>query len=456
MRRFAFILAMCFAATACGAEVSFQRDVWPVFKRHCAGCHGGQKNKGRLRLDDVASLLKGGKTGLLFVAGKPDDSLLITQVSGDKPDMPENEAPLSPAKVKLLRDWIAQGAKIDGAPISQVPPVVISATYSTAPAISSAAISPDGKVAAIACRSEVVMFNVDDDAPPRRLPTDFDLITHVEFSPDGKRLAAGGGSPQQFGGVIFFDPVNGTRQGGRRLGADTFFKGNFSPDGQSMAFGGANGAIHIIPVNEKEQPKTIEIHSDWVTAVAYSADGRQLVSGSRDKTTKISSVQGLRLLRSIDQSADVINAVAADPLTAFSGGNAATLTGYDFKLSVGDVETTGSGNSTQPVSKRDQYVRNFEVQAGAVMALGISGDRKLLAVATRTAEVRIYQTDTRTRKTAIPMAPAPVLAVGLNRDGSRLIVGGKTGEVQVWDTTSAKLIKSLVPVPVQQAANAGK
>ena len=337
-----------------------------------------------------------------------------------------------------------------------MPPVVIPATYASAPAISGVTISPDGKQAAAACRSEVVIFNVDDDSAPRRLPTDFDIINHVEFSPDGKRLAAAGGSPQQFGGVIFFDPADGKQQGARRIGSDTFFKGNFAPDGQTIALGGANGAIHLVPVDAAAQPSMIELHSDWVTAVAFTADGKQLVSGSRDKTTKISSVEGRTLLRSVDESPDAIYAVAADALTAISGGNARTLTGYDFKLALSGVEVAGSGNGARPINKRDQYLRAFEAQADAVLALATSGDRKLLAVATRAAEIRIYETEKRIRKTTIPKVPSPVLAIALNRDGTRLALGSKTGEVQIWDTTSGKLIKSLIPVPVQPAAIAGK
>ena len=449
MRRLFIILGLLWGARASAAEVSFQREVWPIFKRHCVGCHSEQKTKGRLRLDDVAALLKGGKTGPLFVAGKPGESLLIDQITGDAPEMPQNEAPLSRAKIKMLSEWVAQGAKIDGAPKSDVPPVVIPEAYTYAPAISSVTISPDGKFAAAACRSEVAMFGVDDDTAPRRLPTDFDLITHVEFSPDGTRLAAAGGSPQQFGGIIFFDAADGKRQWSRHLGADTFFKGNFAPDGQTFAVGGASGAIFLIPVDEKASVKSIELHSDWVTAVAYTLDGRQLVSGSRDKTTKLSSVDGLNLLRSVDQSPEVINAVAADPLNAISAGNARAVLGYDFKLALAGVEVTGSGNGARPVSNRDQFVRPFEAQPEAVMALATSGDRKLLAVATRAPEVRIYLTGTRQRKITIPNVPAPVLSVALNRDGSRLILGSKTGVVQVWDTASGKLIKSLTPVPVQ-------
>src|SRR5882724_952969 len=222
MLRLIAILGVLWSVSASAAEVSFQREVWPIFKRHCVGCHSVQKTKGKLRLDDVASLLKGGKSGALFVAGKPDDSLLIDQITGDVPEMPQNEAPLSRAKVKILQEWIAQGAKIDGPPKADVPPVAIPKIYTSAPAVSSVTISPDGRMAAAACRSEVVTFNVDDDSAPRRLPTDFDLINHVEFSPDGQHLAAAGGSPQQFGGLIFFDPADGHKQSARRLGTDTF------------------------------------------------------------------------------------------------------------------------------------------------------------------------------------------------------------------------------------------
>ncbi|EDY17966.1 Planctomycete cytochrome C [Chthoniobacter flavus Ellin428] len=325
MRRLTLILGLFWAVHASGADVSFQREVWPIFKRHCIGCHSEQKKKGGLRLDDVAALLKGGKSGPLFVVGKPDDSELIDQVTGDEPEMPQNDAPLSRAKVKVLQDWIAQGGKIDGPPKSDVPPVTIPQFYAYAPAISSVTIRSDGKFAAVACRSEVVTFNVDDDVTPRRLPTDFDLINHVELSPDGQRLAVAGGSPQQFGGIIFFHAADGTRESARRVGTDTLFKGNFAPDGQTIAVGGPTGAVYLIPVDEKAPVKNIELHSDWVTAVAFTADGKQLITGSRDKTTKLSSVEGLNLLRSVDQSPEMINAVAADPLTAISGGKAGVL-----------------------------------------------------------------------------------------------------------------------------------
>jgi hypothetical protein len=224
----------------------------------------------------VAALLKGGKTGPLYVAGHPEKSLLISQISGDKPEMPENEPPLTAAKVRLLERWVAQGAKIDAAPKMQVPAVVVPAVYESAPAVGSVSLSPDGKWGAAACRSEVVVFAVDKEEAPRRISTEFDLINHVEFSPDGKRLMVSGGSPQQFGAVLFLDTAGWGRESVRKLGGDTLFRGRFSPDGKTVALGGANGAIYLVPLDAKQEPRQLELHSDWVLDVAFSPDGSKL------------------------------------------------------------------------------------------------------------------------------------------------------------------------------------
>ncbi len=432
-------------------EVSFQREVWPIFKRHCLGCHSERKDKGGLRMDDVTMLLKGGKTGPLYVPGHPEKSLLISQVSGDKPEMPENEPPLTAAMVRVLQRWVAEGAKIDATPKVEVPPVRVPEVYDSAPAVGSVGLSPDGKWGAAACRSEVVVFDWEKEDVPRRIATEFDLITHVEFSPDGKHLAVSGGSPQQFGALILLEVGTWRRESIRKLGGDTLFRGRFSPDGKTVALGGSDGAIYLVPLDPGQKTRHLELHSDWVLDVAFTPDGGKLVSGSRDKTTKVSSVEPLQLLRSVDQSKEMINAVAATDQHAFSGGVARAVNGYEFKLALAGVEVNGSGNGAAPVSKKDQYTRAFEAQTESVTALAMSGDRALLAVATRANEVRVYQADARTKKVSLPKVAAPVLAVALNGDGSRLLLGSKSGEVELWDVSTATRIKSFLPVPVRKA-----
>jgi WD40 repeat protein len=387
----------------------------------------------------------------LFEAGKPDESLLVTMIVGDAPEMPQKQPPLAPAKIHALRQWVLAGAKDDSAGATEHLAVRIPQTYEFAPAVTSVALSPDGLLVAAACRSEVALFAVEGDAPPRRLPTDCDLITHVEFSPDGKLLAAVGGSPARFGEVLFFNPADGALVASRQVGHDTLFRGGFAPDGSAIAAGGADGAIYVVPVDPQADVRSFDLHSDWVLDVAYSPDGKLLISGGRDKATKVSSVETGELLRSVDASAELVSSVAADGEFAVSAGKARTLTGYEFKTALAGIEVTGAGNGARPISRRDQYVKAFETQPGEVLDIAASGDRKRIAVAGAFGEVRVYGVADRQRVALVSGVAPPVYSVALNADGTRLAVGCRNGQVQVFSLPDGKPLKSLAPVPVRPA-----
>jgi WD40 repeat protein len=441
--------AVLCCASAGAEEVSFAKQVWPVFRQHCWSCHSGGKPEGGLRFDSQEHLLRGGETGPLVVQGKPEESLLIEQVSGDKPAMPPKRPPIGADKIALLRQWIAQGAKIDSMPVDSSLAVSIPRIYDCAPSITSVALDRDGKRAACACRSEVVVVSLADDTPPRRLPTESDLISHVEFSPDGKLLAAAGGTPALFGEVRFFDADRGTLVGSRRIGTDTLFRGCFAPDGKSIALGGADGAVYLVPVDAQAPVKRFELHSDWVLDVACTPDGTKLITASRDKTTKVASVESGQLLRTIDTSPERVNAVAADDKLAVSAGLARTVTGYELSLALQNVEVTGAGNGARPVSRREQFVRPFEVQPGEVLDLALSGDRRVLAVAGRYGDVRLYTLADRKPIAKAINVPQPVFSIALNSDGTQLIVGGKSGLLDVYQLPAGTLVKSIAPVPVR-------
>ena len=65
--------------TAAGIEF-FEKHVRPILVEHCYECHSSDEASGGLLLDSRAGLVAGGDTGTAFVAGKPNDSLLIDAV----------------------------------------------------------------------------------------------------------------------------------------------------------------------------------------------------------------------------------------------------------------------------------------------------------------------------------------------------------------------------------------
>lgn len=439
-------------------DISYRRDVWPIVRRHCRGCHSHSKLEGGLSMDSVADMLKGGDSGPLFDLKEkdPDASLFLTMITGDEPEMPKGQPALSAAKIEVIRKWLKAGAKDDSRPGDNGPVVRIPETYRFAPAVTAVAVSPDGKRLAAACRSEVVLFPDvgNPDAPSVRLKTMCDLITNVEFSADGKLLAASGGSPSLYGELRIFSAADGKLINTRRIGTDTLFHGNFSPDAQSIALGGADGAAHIIPLDPNAEVKSIPLHSDWVFDVAFSPDGKTIVTGGRDKSAKVASVETLKLLRTVDEAADQITAVASTAEFAFSSGRARTLTGFEYKTALQGIQVTGAGNGARPVTRRNQYAKAMEAQPGPVLDMATSGDRKRLAIAGAYGEVRVYDTATRARVALISGAPSPVYGVSLSQDGSIAAIGSKSGIVNLYSVAEAKLIRSISPVPVEKSVAA--
>ena len=97
------------AGRAAETAVDFGRDVAPILQQHCVRCHHPENRKGEISLSTVADLRENSHV----VAGKPDDSDLLTLVTsqgGQPPKMPKEGAPLRPAQVAVLRNWITAGA----------------------------------------------------------------------------------------------------------------------------------------------------------------------------------------------------------------------------------------------------------------------------------------------------------------------------------------------------------
>src|SRR5258708_18864907 len=83
----------------------FEKNVRPLLARRCYGCHHSAQAKpmGGLALDSRAGMLRGGKSGApSIVAGKPEDSLLITAVRGTNKElkMPAKGEPLEPREIE--------------------------------------------------------------------------------------------------------------------------------------------------------------------------------------------------------------------------------------------------------------------------------------------------------------------------------------------------------------------
>lgn len=81
----------------------------PMLEAHCVSCHGAKKVKGKLRMDSLEALKKGGSEGSAFVPGDLKKSLMHVRVTlppDDEEFMPTEGTKLSKEQIQALALWI--------------------------------------------------------------------------------------------------------------------------------------------------------------------------------------------------------------------------------------------------------------------------------------------------------------------------------------------------------------
>jgi hypothetical protein len=91
----------------------FETRVRPVLAENCYPCHGPQKQRSGLRLDQFDSLLKGGDRGPALVPREPEKSLLIRAIRYTDEDlrMPP-KSKLTEGQIQDLTTWVNMGAPV--------------------------------------------------------------------------------------------------------------------------------------------------------------------------------------------------------------------------------------------------------------------------------------------------------------------------------------------------------
>ena len=93
--------------------VSYHREVLPLLRARCAGCHRPGEAEGKLDLTTFDGLMSGGRSGPSVVPGDPDASLLLRKPSTDIAHRGGLKLPKDSREYRILRQWITEGCRMD-------------------------------------------------------------------------------------------------------------------------------------------------------------------------------------------------------------------------------------------------------------------------------------------------------------------------------------------------------
>ena len=200
----------------------------------------------------------------------------------------------------------------------------------------------------------------------------------------------------------------------------------FSPDGKILVTGSRDNTIKLWDVGTGREIYTLQGHSNWVNSVAFSPDGKILASGSDDKTIKLWDVTTARQIRTIQAHPDSVRSVAFSP-----DGKILASGSSDKTIKLWDMRTGGQISTLQAHSN---WVNSVAFSPdGKILTSGSSGDKT----------IKLWDMRTGGQIHTLQAHSDSICSVVFSPDGKILASGSTETTIKLWDVTIGGQIRTI-------------
>jgi WD40 repeat protein len=432
------------------AVPDYARDVAPIFRKYCLGCHNSQEAQGGLVLESHAQILHGGEHGAILVAGRAQQSRVIRLLEKKaEPSMPpEGNAGPDAAEIAVLKGWIAAGAKnsstgADSAWALAVPRIEPKAKPRKP--INSLAYSPDGRlIAAAGYRSVTILaapaLSASAQTAVLTLSGLSGNVNAIGFSSDGSVLFAAAGEPGLFGELTLWNTADWTRRQTLRGHRDALLTAALSPDGKLAATGSYDQSIRMWDISTGKESRILSGHNGPVFDLAFDPSGRLLASASGDRTIKLWDVAKGERLDTFSQPLKEQYSVAFMP-----DGRHVVAGGVDSRIRVWKLSDSAKEGT-------NELVESLFAHDGPILRLAVSLDGRWIVSSSEDRTIKVWDAAHYEQVARFSKQSDWTTALAISPNNATLVAGRIDGGLSVQSLADLSVGPSQSNSPLNYAA----
>ena len=225
-------------------------------------------------------------------------------------------------------------------------------------------------------------------------------------------------------------------------------------------------ALHSISIaysqDEMYHYKTLKKHIEPINAVAFSPDGKYLLSGSDDKTMVLWDIENETVLNeypgdhkkfhTVDfmSNGEEIIAGVGNKLKIYpkAGGTPLVLSGHGtfiWSFQMTKDETRGVSGSLDPGFwywdlEENKPIVQLKGHEESTMAVAISQDGKYLASGSRDMKIVIWEADSQKIKHSFKAHSDNIYSLAFTPDSKYLLSASRDGSIKLWDVETGEKI----------------